>query len=164
MRNDGFCIDLEWRKFDHTMPSLGQSRRKPTLVSFFSCPESSGIVLIRSSGSRGAIPSHDTHTLSLSRPGSRGANPFQVPFPLRLQPSRSPACPSGTRTRIGRQTPSNSQRRLSVFATVRWRCLGSEFSLENEVIKPYLHGLCVGKFRTNVAAVAGSCDCVQRDF
>jgi len=40
----------------------------------------------------------------------------------------------------------------------------SEFSLENEVIKPYLHGLCVGKFRTNVAAVAGSCDCVQRGF
>src|SRR6266581_277041 len=39
--------------------------------------------------------------------------------------------------------------------------MSSEFSLENEVIKPYLHGLCVGKFRTNVAAVAGSCDCVQ---
>src|SRR5712691_7036802 len=41
---------------------------------------------------------------------------------------------------------------------------GSEFSLENEVIKPYLHGLCVGKFRTNVAAVAGSCDCVNWGF
>ena len=40
----------------------------------------------------------------------------------------------------------------------------SEFSLENEVIKPYLHGLCVGKFRTNVAAVAGSCDCVNWGF
>jgi hypothetical protein len=36
--------------------------------------------------------------------------------------------------------------------------IDSEFSLENEVIKPYFPGQSVGKFRTNVAAVAGSCD------